>query len=145
MEYEILEILGMFLLSLWKVYIAYGYFVFESYNFFVGAIVVSLAVLCANILCYFFYARIQNKNWFLKFSKSRGYLRGQKFYAEYGFYLSTILAPIFLGIPTITLISLAMNVSNRKILAGLILSSLFWGGVIYLSFHYSLGLFNFKS
>ena len=39
MELESLKVFGLFLLSLWKVYIAYGYFAFESYNFIMAAAV----------------------------------------------------------------------------------------------------------
>lgn len=142
MAQQILEILGMYLLSLWKVYIAYGFFAYEGYNFLVAALVVSSAVLCANLLCYFFYSKIQDRSWFLKFTQSKGYLRTKNFYRKYGFYPSMVLAPTILGIPTITLVSLAMNVSNKKVLSGLIISSLLWGTAIYLSLHYSLGFFD---
>ncbi|GEM_PF-4408959 len=145
MESQVLELIGMFTLSLWKVYIAYGYFAFESFNFVVAASVVSTAVVCANLICRVFYARIQHTSWFIKFKASKGYVRGEKFYNRYGFYPSILLAPTILGIPTITLVSLAMNVDNKKVVTGLLVSSVLWGAIIYLSFHYSLGLFDFTT
>lgn len=145
MESQVLEILSMFLLSLWKVYIAYGYFALESYNFMVAILVVSTAVVCANLLCKVFYTSIEHASWFIKFKASKGYVRGEKFYNKYGFYPSILLAPTLLGIPTITLVSLAMNVDNKKVVTGLLASNLLWGSIIYLSFHYSLGVFDFNT
>lgn len=145
MENQILEVLSMFSLSLWKVYIAYGYFAFESYNFITAVLIISTAVVSANLICKILYNKIQYAPWFIKFKTSKGYLKGERFYNKYGFYPSILLAPTLLGIPTITLVSLTMNVNNKKTVIGLLVSNVFWGLIIYLSFHYSLELFNFNS
>lgn len=142
MEGQVLELASMFVLSLWKVYIAYGYFAYGSFSFVVASLVVSTAVVFANLLSKEFYIRMQHTRWFVKFKSSKGYVRGEEFYKKYGFYLSMLLAPTLLGIPTISLVSLAMNVDNKRVIAGLLISNILWGGVIYLSFHYSLGLFD---
>lgn len=145
MENQILEVLSMFLLSLWKVYIAYGYFAFESYNFITAVLIISIAVVSANLICKILYNKIQYAPWFIKFKTSKGYLKGEHFYNKYGFYPSMLLAPTLLGIPTITLVSLTMNVNNKKTVIGLLVSNVFWGLIIYLSLHYSLELFSFNS
>ena len=138
---EAVEIVVMFLLSSWKVYIAYGYFAYESYSFLVASSVVISAVICSNLLCYLFSSQMQNSTWFKKFKISKTYLKGAKFYGKYGFYPSAILAPIILGVPTFCLVSFAFELSNKKVISALILSSLLWGIIINTAFHYSIELF----
>ena len=138
---EIGEIVAMFLLSLWKVYIAFGYFAYESYSFVAASTIVLSAVVCSNLLCYSISAKMQNATWFKKFKHSKTYLKGSTFYSKYGFYPSAILAPMILGVPTFCLVSYAFDVSNKKVLSALILSSLIWGLIINIAFHYSIELF----
>lgn len=135
------EIVVMFLLSTWKVYIAFGYFAYESYSFLAAGSIVITAVVFSNFLCYLFSSRMQNSVWFKKFKISKTYLKGAKFYSKYGFYPSAILAPIILGVPTFCLVSFAFEVSNKKVISALIVSSLLWGIVINIAFHYSIALF----
>ena len=135
------ELVLMFLLSLWKVYIAYGYLAYESYSFLVASSIVLSAVVCSNLVSYLVYSQMQNSTWFEKFKYSKTYLKGAIFYSKYGFYPSALLAPVLLGIPTFSLVSFVFNVSNKKVLTALLVSSLLWGGVIYIAFHFSVELF----
>jgi hypothetical protein len=138
---EASEIVLMFLLSLWKVFIAYGYLAYESYSFVTANTIVFSAVICSNLLSYWAFSKMQNYAWFEKFKFSKVYLRGAVFYSKYGFYPSALLAPILLGIPTFSLVSFVFSVSNKKVLSALLVSSLLWGAVIYLAFYYSLDWF----
>lgn len=138
---EASEIGLMFLLSLWKIYIAYGYLAYESYSFVTANAIVFSAVICSNLLSYWVFSRMQNATWFEKFKFSKTYLRAAIFYNKYGFYPSALLAPILLGIPTFSLVSFVFNVNNNKVLTALIVSSLLWGTVIFIGLHYSIELF----
>ena len=137
---EMSEVLVMYLLSLWKIYIAYGYFAFESYSFLISSVIVLSAVISSNLLCYFFYAQLKNSVWYSKFMRSKTYLKGAKVYNKYGFYPSAVLAPVLLGIPTFCLVSFAFGVSNKKVVSALVVSSLLWGAIINITFYYSIAL-----
>lgn len=138
---EIGQIFVMFLLSLWKVYIAYGYFAYGSYSFLVATSIIIAAVTLSSMLSYYIYSQLQNSSRFRKFKKSKSYLKGAKFYDKYGFYPTAILAPVLLGIPVFCLVSLAFDVRNIKIVSAVIISSLIWGLVIFIGFHYSIKIF----
>ncbi len=133
---SIIEIIGLFLLSLWKIYIGYSYFAFKSYSFIIASTIIISAVISSCMLSLFIFKQMQSKAWFIKFKSSKNYHKGVNFYKKYGFYPSLLLAPVLLGIPIFCLVSYTLRINSKHVLLGLIISSFLWGALIYLSFHF---------
>lgn len=135
------EVFTMFLFSLWKIYIGYSYFAFNTYSFEFASLIILFSVLCSYFITFYVFKKTKEKSWFIKFTLSKNYLKGAHFYKKYGFYPSILLAPVLLGIPTIALVSLTLKQNQKTTILGLMASSLLWGGIIYVSFYYSFKVF----
>lgn len=137
MEY-IIEIISMFFLSLWKVYIGYSYFAIKSYSFLTASTIIISAVFVSISLSLLVYKQMKDRKWFIKFRLSKNYNKGMVFYNKYGFYTSLLLSPVLLGIPVFCLLSFALNIDKIKVISGVFVSTLIWGAIIYISIHYSI-------
>ena len=128
---ELGEIITMFILSLWKVYLGYSYFAYHSYSFIEASLVILSATLTSYTLSIFAMKYIDHISFVKKFRESKTYSKGTKIYSKYGFITLGILAPIIVGIPTFVILSREFQKSNRSILSLLIASVLFYGILIY--------------
>ena len=125
------EIITMFILSLWKVYIGYSYFAYLSYSFMQASLIILGATLTSYALSMFSIKYIDRVSFVKKFRKSKTYSKATKIYSKYGFITLGVLAPIIVGIPTFVILSREFKKSQRSILSLLIPSVIFYGGLIY--------------
>ncbi|MGB0838158.1 MAG: hypothetical protein ACPGRE_08660 [Flavobacteriaceae bacterium] len=125
------EIISMFLLSLWKVYIGYSYFAYHSYSFAQATLIILGATLTSYSLSILSMNYIDRLSFVKKFRESKTYSKARNIYSKYGFIALGILAPLIVGIPTFVILSREFQKSKLSILGLLIPSVLFYGVLIY--------------
>ena len=123
--------LSMYLLSLWKVYIAYSYYALNEISFLQANTVILLATATSYIACLVVFPFTNRIKFLIRFRLSKNYKKASRLYDKYGFYVLSLLAPVLVGIPVFVLISKEFEQSNIKIALFLFLSVLLYGLVIY--------------
>ena len=122
---------SMYLLSLWKVYIAYSYYAFNEISFLYANTVILLATATSYLVSLILYPFMNRLKFLIRFRKSKNYKKASGLYNKYGFYILSLLAPIIVGIPVFVIISKEFEQSNIKIALALLLSVFLYGLIIY--------------
>ena len=122
---------SMYLLSLWKVYLAYSYYAYNEISFLFANTVILLATASSYFVSLIIFPFMNRLKFLIRFRKSKNYKKASRLYDKYGFYVLALLAPVLVGIPVFVLISKEFEQANVKIALALLLSVLFYGLLIY--------------